>query len=1009
MGVNERKLAGQDRINFTGISSTSSPLGGTGRRGDQPNIDAGDSFVKTSGDTMLGALAFHPNSVTIATGAIDISKETTDKFTSYAIVTGEGAVDDTLATITGAFHAGQILYLQPILTNEITLTETGGNLILPGGTDLALNTAKDGRTIAKLIFDVTVNSNKWTLVSNSDVATAIGLDLTTKGDVHTFSTVDIRLGVGANDEVLTADSAEVTGLKWASGVGSGLDLTTKGDIHGFTTVDARLPVGTNGQILTADSGEALGIKWDTNIAGANITLSNLSAGLVVINTSLKSDTDGIDDLGSFSFGWDHVFCRAVIFESIDKPVDATETSIGADKGLYLWFNQTEVADTFSFRWDDTGVFSLERSGILRITGATGTANLLLVGTTQTHGILNSGNTMEFDNNGTLASKVFQFGDTATEEGERIFLTGTGNLNTEFRFRTDQNTVSTQVARIVFEGHDAGGADTEYGQITVDVADPTAGVEDGAMFLRVAEAGTENVAYLDFNAAASTQIRAKKDFNMNGNLLLNCNIMQSDDASVADNGTIRLGNAQSIQFRNSANTGNATFTFDSFDDWVFQFGNLTGDANWLVTAIDNVIFRLRSDNDTAGEATGFFIFEGENDSASTNHEYGRIVNIIRDPAAGAEDGSLQFGVHEAGSNVAYLELRGDLANIQISKPVDMNSNNITELPGTFVSALSTVTGVTGDFVMIVDATDSALKKVNLSDLLGGGVQTPWASDIVAAGFDLNDISNLEFRVTVSKPAASISAVYNEAGGLRLNAGVAENIEFSINDALDMIINAGNVDFRSNDLINVGSKIESGSDAVVEIAMGTAGITYAANTGDVHTWTVAGGNNMSFNGSIFDINGSKMEGLATLEGSADVNVEIIFSTAGITYAANTGDIHTFIVASGSDTTFNGAQWDFNGSVLTDIGDVRIQGANRLRAFGSVEIGISVTNDSISVGTEGTLQPPVLSGSSGTKAAADTDFGNVDGCMGIININTNTPSIIIRCNSGQWSAIGLTLVFP
>ena len=45
--------------------------------------------------------------------------------------------------------------------------------------------------------------------------------LTTKGDVFTFSTVDARLGVGANGTVLTADSAETTGLKWAAPAGGG--------------------------------------------------------------------------------------------------------------------------------------------------------------------------------------------------------------------------------------------------------------------------------------------------------------------------------------------------------------------------------------------------------------------------------------------------------------------------------------------------------------------------------------------------------------------------------------------------------------------------------------------------------------------------------------------------------------------------------------------------------------------------------------------------------------------
>lgn len=45
--------------------------------------------------------------------------------------------------------------------------------------------------------------------------------LTTKGDLFTFSTIPTRVGVGANDTVLTADSAEATGLKWAAPAGAG--------------------------------------------------------------------------------------------------------------------------------------------------------------------------------------------------------------------------------------------------------------------------------------------------------------------------------------------------------------------------------------------------------------------------------------------------------------------------------------------------------------------------------------------------------------------------------------------------------------------------------------------------------------------------------------------------------------------------------------------------------------------------------------------------------------------
>jgi hypothetical protein len=53
--------------------------------------------------------------------------------------------------------------------------------------------------------------------------------LTTKGDLFTFSTVDARIGVGANNTILTADSSEATGLKWATpaAAASGMTLISR--------------------------------------------------------------------------------------------------------------------------------------------------------------------------------------------------------------------------------------------------------------------------------------------------------------------------------------------------------------------------------------------------------------------------------------------------------------------------------------------------------------------------------------------------------------------------------------------------------------------------------------------------------------------------------------------------------------------------------------------------------------------------------------------------------------
>jgi hypothetical protein len=64
--------------------------------------------------------------------------------------------------------------------------------------------------------------------------------LTTKGDVFTFSTVDARLGVGANGTVLTADSAETTGLKWVAPTSGSMTLLDSGTLSGASVTTASL-------------------------------------------------------------------------------------------------------------------------------------------------------------------------------------------------------------------------------------------------------------------------------------------------------------------------------------------------------------------------------------------------------------------------------------------------------------------------------------------------------------------------------------------------------------------------------------------------------------------------------------------------------------------------------------------------------------------------------------------------------------------------------------------------
>jgi hypothetical protein len=120
---------------------------------------------------------------------------------------------------------------------------------------------------------------------------------TTKGDLIVSNGTDnIRLGVGTNTYILTADSTEPSGLKWAAGGGgggsgtvtsvaatvpsflsvSGTPITTSG-----TLAFSLASTPTNGQLLI---GNGTGFSYATLTAGSGVSITNGSGSIEISAT-----------------------------------------------------------------------------------------------------------------------------------------------------------------------------------------------------------------------------------------------------------------------------------------------------------------------------------------------------------------------------------------------------------------------------------------------------------------------------------------------------------------------------------------------------------------------------------------------------------------------------------------------------------------------------------------------------------------------------------------------------
>jgi hypothetical protein len=127
---------------------------------------------------------------------------------------------------------------------------------------------------------------------------------------------------------VTDAAGDITGVTAGTGISGGgtsgtvtvtnsmaTAIDAKGDLVAGTAADtfARLAVGTNGQVLTADSAEATGLKWASAAGGGGFTLLSTTS-LSGVTTTISSISQDYKHLlvilkNCYTSGGDSIYCR----------------------------------------------------------------------------------------------------------------------------------------------------------------------------------------------------------------------------------------------------------------------------------------------------------------------------------------------------------------------------------------------------------------------------------------------------------------------------------------------------------------------------------------------------------------------------------------------------------------------------------------------------------------------------------------------------------------------------
>jgi len=375
-------------------------------------------------------------------------------------------------------------------------------------------------------------------------------------------------------------------------------------------------------------------------------------------------------------------------------------------------------------------------------------------------------------------------------------------------------------------------------------------------------------------------------------------------------------------------------------------------------------------------------------AAANVVYAGLQAEIEGISNGLEEGSLFLNARAGGSQTPFIVLNNSadgkisaFRNIfmDIGRNIELGSNKIyttTDLNNTFIS------GASSSIEMFVDSAVSAKgtfgsTRLNLEnnyflqtqavelrnvvadiggingtiwynsttekfrgrengvdvDLVGGGgSQTPILQDVDYDGFDIKDISNVEFRISsTNPPIGSVPAIFHQADSLVFNTPSADNMDFREGGVNFLVMDASLATFTVGTFQALSSTINLGlvSTSIVNF-IADVGTNILPNTDGTRTlgdssahWDDVFTETLTIKGDGGDTTGSKN----TIYGDLGSRLNINNAGSGIKFLTN--NVQNFLMS--TNTFLQTASIGGLGSAAFHLDTTGATGAFFLHSFG------------------------------------------------------------------------------